>query len=278
MIRYCALASGSNGNSYFIAKDDTAILVDAGINCKQLQLRMQEREIDPSSIRAVFITHEHVDHVKGLSVFVKRHKIPVYLTSGTYTALRTELPADLLNFIPVNAHIQLGALSIFGVPKYHDASEPCSFFISDGRLNIAVLTDIGRICENVKKTIAQSDVLFLEANYDEELLRCGRYPIYLKNRIRGGWGHLSNTSALDAFLTHKSSRLKHLILGHLSAENNTEELVYSLFEPHCRQQVRLSIARRTEPTPLFELSNTPTAVQTELFSSVLQQDNRKDLG
>lgn len=128
MIRYCALASGSNGNSYFIAKDDTAILVDAGINCKQLQLRMQEREIDPSSIRAVFITHEHVDHVKGLSVFVKRHKIPVYLTSGTYTALRTELPADLLNFIPVNAHIQLGALSIFGVPKYHDASEPCSFY------------------------------------------------------------------------------------------------------------------------------------------------------
>lgn len=266
MVRYCALASGSNGNSYFIEKGDTAILVDVGISCKQLQMRMRERNIEPDAIAGVFITHEHTDHIKGLSVFVRRYRIPVYLTRGTYAGMRCDLPPELLRFIEVNDKTTVGGLQIYSVPKYHDAGEPCSFFISDGKSNIAVLTDIGRICDNVKRAIANSDVLILEANYDDQLLTSGRYPTFLKNRISGGWGHLSNVVALDAYLQHRSTRLKHLILGHLSAENNSEERVRSLFEPHCQSGTQLSIAKRTEATEMFHFGPAKVNLQTSLFA------------
>lgn len=261
MIRYAALASGSNGNSYYIAKGNTSILIDAGINSKHLHLRMASLGINPSSINAIFITHEHTDHISGLSVFLKRYQIPVYLTEGTYESSRLQLPSYLINFIKPNSVVNLEDLSVYGIPKYHDAQEPCSFLVSDGELNISVLTDLGRICENVKKAIRIADILFLEANYDEEMLLTGRYPYHLKNRIKGGWGHLSNKISLEAFIENKSERLKHLILGHLSGENNSVELVEQVFEPHC-QEFKMSVAKRTECTPLFEISK---QVQTEIY-------------
>ncbi|WP_313190788.1 MBL fold metallo-hydrolase [Sphingobacterium sp.] len=261
MIRYAALASGSNGNSYYIAKGNTSILIDAGINSKHLHLRMASLGINPASINAIFITHEHTDHISGLSVFLKRYQIPVYLTVGTYESSRLQLPSYLINFIKPNSVVNLEDLAVYGIPKYHDAQEPCSFLVSDGELNISVLTDLGRICENVKKAIRIADILFLEANYDEEMLLTGRYPYHLKNRIKGGWGHLSNKISLEAFIENKSKRLKHLILGHLSGENNSVELVERVFAPHC-QEFKMSVAKRTESTPLFEISK---QVQTEIY-------------
>lgn len=253
MIRYCALASGSNGNCYYVAKDDTAILVDAGINNKHIHLRMSSLGIMPSHIKALFITHEHSDHIQGLSVFAKRYQIPVYITAGSLAGSRLNLPDHLVRIILPQEVVQIGPLTIYGIPKYHDAKEPCSFMISDGRLNIAVLTDLGRVCDNVKTAIKHADVLFLESNYDEEMLDKGRYSYYLKNRIRSGWGHISNAASLQAFLENRSSRLKHLILGHLSGENNRIELVQETFEPHCTD-IRLSIANRYEHTAMFEIS------------------------
>ena len=253
MIRYAALASGSNGNSYYIAKGNTAVLIDAGINSKHLHLRMAALGINPATISAIFVTHEHTDHICGLAVFVKRYQIPVYLTQGTYESSRLMLPDYLLNFIKPNSVVNLSDLSVYGIPKYHDAHEPCSFLISDGQFNISVLTDLGRICDNVKKAIRIADILFLEANYDEQMLLTGRYPYHLKNRIKGGWGHISNDLSLGAFLENKTKRLKHLILGHLSGENNTVDLVEGLFEPHC-SEIKLSVAKRTESTALFEIA------------------------
>ena len=144
-------------------------------------------------------------------------------------------------------------MTVYAIPKYHDAKEPCSFMVSDGQINISVLTDLGRICDNVKKAIAVSDVAFFESNFDEEMLDKGRYPYYLKNRIRGGEGHLSNAISLDAVVNHRTDRLKHLILGHLSGENNRVELVEELFSPFC-ENIKLSVAKRTEPSALFEIS------------------------
>jgi len=262
MVRYCALASGSNGNSYYIAKGNTSVLIDAGINSKHLHLRMLSLGINPASISAIFITHEHTDHICGLAVFSKRYDIPVYITKGTYESSRLQLPDYLVHFINPNSVVNLTDLTVYGIPKYHDAKEPCSFFVSDGTINITVLTDLGRICDNVKKAIRLSDILFLESNFDEDMLLNGRYPYHLKNRIRGGWGHLSNKLSLEAFLENKSERLKHLILGHLSGENNKVELVEQLFEPHC-SEIKLSVAKRTEPTSLFQIAL--QSLEQELF-------------
>ncbi len=251
-MKYCSIASGSNGNCYYVAKGEDAILIDVGINTKHVELRMANLGISPASICAVFITHEHTDHIKGLSVFCKRYQIPVYLTEGTYKGSRLHLPEHLVHIIPPNVRMDIGSLQILGVPKYHDAKEPCSFVVTDGLTNIGILTDLGRGCANVKHVIQHTDILFLESNYDEDMLEYGRYSYYLKNRIRSGWGHISNRIALELFLENRSSRLKHLILGHLSGENNTVEKVWETFKPHCHD-VRLSVATRYAETELFDI-------------------------
>ena len=253
-MKYCSIASGSNGNCYYVADGEDAILVDVGINAKHVELRMHNLGIDPASIKAIFITHEHTDHIRGLSVFSKRYQIPVYITAGSYKGSRLHLPEELVHIIAADARVRIGNLTVLGIPKYHDAKEPCSFVVTDGHVNVAILTDIGRACDNVKHVIQHTDVLLLEANYDEEMLRTGRYSFYLKNRISSGWGHISNKTALELFLEHKSDRLKHLILGHLSGENNAVEIVDRTFKPYCNQ-ILLSIATRDKETELFDTAN-----------------------
>ncbi|TYR37107.1 MBL fold metallo-hydrolase [Sphingobacterium phlebotomi] len=250
-MNYCALASGSNGNCYYIANAENAILIDVGINAKHVELRMANLGIAPTTIKAIFITHEHTDHIRGLAVFCKRYQIPVYMTIGSYRGSRLQLPENLVHIIRRDEVIEVGSLTICGVPKYHDAQEPCSFLVSDGETNIGVLTDIGRVCDNVKHVIQQADILLWEANYDEELLDTGSYPFFLKNRIRNGWGHLSNHTALETVLKYRTCRLRHLILGHLSGQNNSVELVRQTFAPHFRK-IKLSIATRYQETELFD--------------------------
>lgn len=250
-MKYAAIASGSNGNCYYIAKGEDVVLVDIGINTKHVELRMAKLGLSPATIKAIFITHEHGDHIRGLSVFCKRYQIPVYLTEGTYKGTKLRLPEHLVRIISADARIEVGGLTVIGIPKYHDAKDPCSFVITDGTTNVSILTDLGRGCDNVKHVIQHADVLLLESNYDEEMLRTGRYSYYLKNRISSGWGHISNREALELFLENRSSGLRHLILGHLSGENNTVDIVQQTFAPHC-EGIELSIAMRTEETPLYE--------------------------
>lgn len=265
-MRYAAIASGSNGNCYYIAKGDDAILVDVGINTKHVELRMANLGIDPRSIKAIFITHEHGDHIRGLSVFCKRYQIQVYITAGSYKGSRLHLPEHLVNIIAVDEKIDIGCLTVYGVPKYHDAKEPCSFMVHAAGLNLAVLTDLGRACENVKIAIAHADILMLESNFDEDMLQQGRYSYYLKNRISGGLGHMSNKVALETFLAHRSARLKHLILTHLSGENNTVELVRETFAAHC-EDIKLSIATRYQETVLFDVSSLASSQESDAQSA-----------
>lgn len=253
-MRYAAIASGSNGNCYYISSGDDAVLVDIGINTKHVLLRMGNLGIDPCSIKAIFITHEHTDHIRGLSVFCKRFQIPIYITAGSYRGTRLHLPEHLVNIITSDQLVEVGSLRIQGIPKTHDAHEPCSFMVSSGAINIAVLTDLGCACENVKRAITEADILMLESNYDEDLLMSGRYSYYLKNRISGGLGHISNKAALKVFLECRSVKLRHLILTHLSGENNTVEIVERTFAAHC-EGLRLSVATRYKETELFHIKD-----------------------
>ncbi len=267
-MKYAAIASGSNGNCYYVAKGNDVILVDVGINTKHVELRMANLGLSPAAVKAIFITHEHTDHIKGLSVFCKRYQIGVYLTEGTYKGSKLQLPEHLVHIIKPDAEVRIGDILVRGIPKYHDAKEPCSFVVTDGRVNIGILTDLGRGCDHVKQVIRDSDVLLLESNYDEDLLRNGRYSYYLKNRISSGWGHISNKVALELFLENRTTRLKHLILGHLSGENNSLTLVQDTFCSHCAD-IKLSIATRYEETELFDVTHILTERPLDIESRPL---------
>lgn len=272
-MKYCSIASGSNGNCYYVAKDDSAVLIDVGINNKHMHLRMGQLGILPTQVKAIFITHEHTDHICGLSVFAKKYDLPIYITQGTLDGSKLRLPEHLVRIIKINERVRIGGLEIIGIPKYHDAKEPCSFVVSDGKNNIGILTDLGHACDNVKHVVQHVDVLLLESNYDEEMLQKGRYSYYLKDRIRGGMGHISNTMALALFLEKRTDRLKHLILGHLSGQNNTVEKVLETFAPHCTD-ITLSIATRYESSAIFDLADLQSAapaIVAEMSAPIMRE-------
>jgi phosphoribosyl 1,2-cyclic phosphodiesterase len=224
MIEICALASGSNGNCYYIGNETEAVLIDAGISCKQIISRMNEKKLKPSNVKAVFISHEHSDHIRGARVFAKKMYVPVYLTAKTYLAAYHNMQPAFPRFFEPGKEIKAGEFIIYPFLKNHDASEPCSFRISCGDKNIGVLTDIGEPCSNVTAHLPLCDAVFLESNYDEDMLRTGSYPYYLKQRVASPFGHLSNLQAFRLLNENTDSRLKVVFLSHLSAENNTPEL------------------------------------------------------
>ncbi|HPF52139.1 MAG TPA: MBL fold metallo-hydrolase [Draconibacterium sp.] len=227
MLEICSIASGSNGNCYYIGNNTDAVLIDAGISTKQILLRMKERGLNPTKIKALFITHEHGDHMRGARVLGNRLQIPVYITAKTYNSSYKNLRPDYPRFFTPDERIQIGDFIIHPVLKNHDAAEPCSFRIEYKNQNIGVFTDIGEPCENVKTHLEQCDGLFLESNYDEKMLWEGNYPWPLKKRVASELGHLSNEQALHLLENHAGEKLKLVFLSHLSKENNTPEIALS---------------------------------------------------
>lgn len=232
ILEICALASGSNGNCYYIGNKRDAILVDAGISCKQILKRMDEKGLVPSKIKAIFISHEHSDHIRGARVIAKRLHVPVYMTAKTFVATYKNLQPDYPRYFEPDDVIPVGEFTVHSFLKNHDASEPCSFRISYQDKSVGVLTDIGAPCENVKSHFQACDVVFLESNYDDEMLQTGAYPWYLKKRIASTHGHLSNLQASSLLGSHGGVNLKCVFLSHLSAENNTPELAMKAFQSH----------------------------------------------
>jgi phosphoribosyl 1,2-cyclic phosphodiesterase len=245
-----SLNSGSNGNCYYVGNETEAVLIDAGISCKETEIRMLRLGLSMKKVKAIFISHEHGDHIRGVKVLAKKFQLPVYITTGTFNNCRLQIPDHLIHPFSSHEQVQIGALKVTCFPKLHDAAEPHSFMVCCGEVKVGVFTDLGAVCEQLSLHFQQCDAAFLEANYDEDMLQNGRYPYYLKQRISGGYGHLSNKQALELFTNFRPAKLSHLLLAHLSKDNNHPELVADLFKAHA-QDTMIVVASRHEETPVF---------------------------
>lgn len=247
-----SLNSGSNGNCYYVGNSNEAVLVDAGLSCRETEKRMKLLGLSMHIVKAIFISHEHTDHIKGLTTIANKYNLPVYITTGT--ALNgPRLIRHISKNFNSNEPIAIGDLKITPFKKQHDANDPHSFIISGHGVTVGVFTDIGIACKEVIHYFKQCHAVFLESNYDETMLENGRYPIYLKNRIRMGQGHLSNRQALELFLAHRPAFMQLVLLSHLSKENNTPELAAALFNEHANG-IPVMIASRYEASPVFNIS------------------------
>ncbi|WP_299823172.1 MBL fold metallo-hydrolase [uncultured Pontibacter sp.] len=249
-----SLNSGSNGNCYYIGNEQEAILVDAGISCRETERRMAKLGLSMSKVKAIFVSHEHSDHIKGIPVLAKKYQLPVYITPHTLRRSRFEEINFPVEEFYAQQPVTIGNLEIIGFPKLHDAIDPYSFIISYQGTKVGVFTDIGAPCEQLIHYFSQCHAAILEANYDEEMLANGYYPYHLKRRISGGKGHLSNRQALNLFTAYKPEYMSHLLLGHLSKNNNCPKLVDELFTKHAAG-TKVVVASRYEETPVFRISS-----------------------
>lgn len=211
---------------------------------------MQRLGLSMHTVKAIFVSHEHSDHITGIPQLAKKYQLPVFITPHTLQHAR--LPQTALWFQALRGYepVWIGALCVTAFPKLHDAHDPHSFLISYQGTNVGVFTDIGTPCEHVIHHFQQCHAAFLEANYDEDMLELGRYPLVLKRRIRGGKGHLSNRQALELFTTYKPSFMSHVLLSHLSQDNNNPQVLADLFKPH-QDNAEVIIASRHRETPVY---------------------------
>lgn len=251
-VKIASLNSGSNGNCYYIGHGGDAVLVDAGISCREVEKRMLRAGLSMHEVRAIFISHEHSDHIRGVEVLSKKYQLPVYITAPTLHKSRLMLRDDLKRTFRSDEPIVVGKLLVKPFSKRHDAADPYSFVVSANDTHIGVFTDIGSCCNNVTRYFSQCHAAFLEANYDTHMLENGPYPYHLKKRIMGGHGHLSNKESVELFTQHRSPQLSHLILAHLSRENNSPQLIQKLFEAHAGQTT-IAVASRDYETSVFEI-------------------------
>ncbi len=251
-----SLNSGSNGNSYYVGNDKEAVLIDAGLSCREIEKRMRRLNLSLEKVKAVFISHEHDDHIRGVEVLSSRYQLPVYITPTTLKHGKLSLENTLTRAFKGHETISIGDLHVRCFPKTHDAADPHSFVVHSNTVRIGVITDIGFACENVIRHFAACHAAFLEANYDEEMLQKGSYPWPLKNRIRGGQGHISNRQALELFVQYRPAFMSHLFLSHLSKDNNRPELAQALFEAKS-ENTRIIVASRYEETEVYMISGNP---------------------
>ncbi|MDD5766551.1 MAG: MBL fold metallo-hydrolase [Candidatus Marinimicrobia bacterium] len=251
---FCNLGSGSKGNCTYLRGENRAILIDQGFSLKNLTERMQSANLDPGDVAAIIVSHEHSDHVKGIGVFARHFRVPVFCTEIT----RRAIPSDIVKNVRIETFtagdvLEIGDIQLKTFTTPHDAADPIGFVGESGNVRIAVLTDLGTVVESVIQHIYDLDLLFLESNHDMWMLMNGPYPLYLKHRIKGRDGHLSNEQSLDLFKKIKmNGRFRHLILGHLSEINNDPAKVLELFEsgivPKLRdRKISIEIANQHQP-------------------------------
>jgi phosphoribosyl 1,2-cyclic phosphodiesterase len=251
----CVLASGSRGNATYLSDGHTAILIDAGLSGKELQRRMAVKGLDPASLTAILVSHEHTDHIQGVGVMARRFGLAVHISDGTWQASQQALGklADVRPFTCGHA-FSIGGLAIHPFSISHDAIDPAGFTIGCNGSKVGVATDLGIATGMVKTHLQACDALILEANHDPQMLIDGSYPWPLKQRIRGRSGHLSNADAAQLLETLAHDRLAHVILAHLSEENNTPDKAKQAVETVINGgRTKLHVASQTAGTRVLIL-------------------------
>jgi len=261
-ICFCPLASGSSGNSIYISSGETSVLVDAGVSGVSVERALQTINKNCSEISAIFITHEHSDHMSGAGILSRRYCIPIYATEGTWNGIKNNhsLRNTLGKIIPDNERVVISeselkigdfVVKAFDIP--HDATEPVGYTFFSNGYKIAIATDIGEPNDVIKENLRDSDAFLIESNHDIEMLINGSYPQRLKNRILSSKGHMSNAVAGQLLCEVFSKRLKHVFLGHLSEENNRPLIAFDTVSrilkangvnTNCENGLRLSVAER----------------------------------
>ncbi len=259
-----SLNSGSNGNCYYVGNGSEAVLIDAGISCRETEKRMKQLGLCIKKVKAIFVSHEHGDHIKGVSTLANKYSLPVYITPAT-ARYGPILIKHLCQTFTADVPVCIGALSITAFVKKHDANDPHSFIVTCNNTTAGIFTDIGIACSKVIHYFKQCHAVFLESNYDEAMLENGRYPVQLKNRIRGGQGHLSNAQALELFLKHRPPFMTHVLLSHLSKENNCPQLAANLFTVHAGH-TKIIAASRYHASDVYAITS-PVAKPAIHFKS-----------
>lgn len=263
-IKFCPIASGSSGNCIYVGTKETNILIDAGISGIRISEGLKRINVAPEDIDAVFVTHDHSDHVKGAGIFSRKFKTPVCATEGTWkvmAGLIGKVSEENIRYIQPDTPMRFKDMEILPFRTPHDAEEPVGFSVMSGGVKATVATDIGHLSAGVSEMVKGSDIVLLEANHDIEMLKKGPYPYYLKQRILSDYGHLSNEMAASLLLSAISPRLKHIYLGHLSSENNTPRLAFDTVYQILKENGALNgkyimrCANRSEVSALAEVSD-----------------------
>jgi len=265
-MRLCSIASGSSGNCIYVGHASTHLLIDAGISGKRIEQGLESIGVEPGSISGILVTHEHSDHIQGIGILARKYQIPIYGTVETFCAMKKgktnigKVDDALFQQVFPEKEITIGEISVTPFPVSHDAANPVAYkFYADGH-KIGMATDLGVYTEQTMEHLKDSEILYLESNHDVNMLMVGGYPYYLKQRILGAHGHLSNDTAAELLCRLHHAGLQHVLLAHLSKENNYPELAYETVKAELLMKVgeasmpNLIVAPRDVPSGIFEIN------------------------
>ena len=263
---FFSVASGSSGNCICLGSDQCHVMIDAGISGKRIEEGMNTYDYTTSDMDGVLITHEHSDHIQGLGVVARKYGLPIYATKGTADAILQsssvgKIDPSLFHVIEAGKTLFIGNLEIYPMSISHDAADPVAYLVSDGRHRVGVVTDLGYYDADIVSHMEGLDALLLEANHDIHMLQVGAYPYPLKQRILGERGHLSNETSGQLLGQILHDGMQHILLGHLSKENNYDELAYETVRleislgdnPYRGNDFPIEVAKRDRPSSLIRL-------------------------
>ncbi len=263
-MRLCSIASGSSGNCIYVGSDATHLLVDAGISGKRVETGLNELDLAASDIDGILVTHEHSDHIAGLGVLCRKYHIPIYATKGTIQGIKqihakNPIEDSLFHTIEADKKLIIKDVTVSPMRVSHDAADPVAYRIGYEGKKVAICTDLGYYNDYTVECLKGLDAVLLEANHDINMLQVGPYPYYLKQRILGQKGHLSNENSGKLLNSILNDNLKAIVLGHLSKENNLPELAYEAVRmeitlsdnSYKAEDFPISVALRSEVSPVI---------------------------